>query len=213
MSIKIGFIGADTLDIMHYLSRVLVNLGKTVLLLDLSEDGALNGSVPIPVGMDARVEAIDYRGVEFMRGRTKSTGAHDYTLIDLGYRTAHEEARLCSALFYVTDLQTHNVERINVPPASERSYLILRDTMRCKISPEFIVRYLDRLQPVPERTFLLPLDKVDRKSAILCAWDSIFRFNDVSGHMRDMLYIILTDTLGLPENEVRKAYRKAERGR
>lgn len=213
MLIKIGFIGSEKAEIMQYLSRILYHLGKRVLLIDVSEDKQLTASIPCMEGLDSEKEIIDYRSVGFCNFFPKETNGYDYILTDFGFRTGHEEATCCKLVFYVSDLQKHHLDRINVPAVAKDSYLILKDVVKCKISPKFLLQYLNRLNPEPRTTIVLPFRKEDKKSEFLCTWDSLFKFQNTSGWVKDMLFFIVINILGQSENEVKKAFRKAERGK
>ena len=61
----VAYVGLDNFDIILYISRVLMKLGKKVLLVDHSETMAIKYCIPQPKGLNCQRDIITYQGIDF----------------------------------------------------------------------------------------------------------------------------------------------------
>lgn len=214
----IGFAGIDKYDLILYLSRILFHMGKKVLLADCSESQALYHCIPVPDSLRESSSPVDYRGVDFIRGQYFEPDIledYDAVLIDMGSKVRDNMAAMCTVLYYVTDLQLHNINRIKNRKYIKNtdSFLVIKDVIQCKIKPEYVLEQLDSGFD-RSRVYILYQDAVDLKCRIQSQYNYIFGFSKLSEPARYLLRDIVKQvSRNLGEKEISHAFRKAERGK
>lgn len=214
----IGFIGSDKYDLILYLSRILLHLGKKVLLVDYAESEALYQCIPIPEILREDNRFIDYRGIDFIQGqyyKSNMRQQYDAVLIDLGFNDENEIMLQCTKVLYVTDLQLHNVRRIknleNIKNINK--YVVIKDVFQCKIKPEFILEELGQGIDM-DHVYILYQDSLDLKYKIHSQYNHRFSFGKLSRPTKYFLKDIVKQMdHNLNEKRLNNAYRKAERGK
>lgn len=214
----IGFIGIDKHEIILYLSRILYHLGKKVLLVDYSENQALYYSIPIPMTLQNQKECIHYRGTDFIQGENftmERIPYYDVILLDLGFQGKKSKIILCSKVFYVTDLQFHNVRKIREVNAIHKSdkYFIIKDVIPCKITPDYILEQIGEIVE-SSHLYILYQDEIDLKCKVQCQYDLKYDLRKLSGPMKNFLKETTAQLIGkIDQKEYKIAFRKAERGK
>lgn len=217
----IGFIGADKYDLILYLARILYHLQKRVLVIDLSESGALHACLRYPEGLKDTV--IEHRGVYYLFGRKFNSdflnpsyikdlydSAYDYVLIDFGFQKYQDPG--CDRIIYVVDQQLQNIKRLYDISCMKKS-LIVRDMTDYKIKPELIVCEAGLSDLAARNIYLTFHDEWDMGCKLNCQYNHRIRFNKLSVQLRKALKEIITDMVpGYSLNEVNKAYKKAAGG-
>lgn len=212
----IGFIGTDKYDIIHYLSRILKNLGYKVLLVDHSESKALKNSITLPAGINCSENIIEYRSVDFVHGMKldeKMLECYDYILMDFGFELFHVELNQCTDIVYVTDLQRHNLGRIiGFKGKIIYKYLVIREVVRSKIGNDYAMTVVQELKIMKDNYFIVNQDNIDTQVMIECQYSNIFKFGKISQSLKDMLINLMYLMTENNEKEIKKAYRRSERG-
>lgn len=214
----IGFVGCDKYEILLYLSRILYHLNKKVLLVDFSETEALTQSIPIPDSLREDSSYMDYRGIDFIKGRNYYPcieQKYDYILIDFGFNQDVLPMIPCQNLIYVTDLQLHNVKRIKINKESKEfsKFVIIKDVFPCKIKPDYILEELDS-DFKEENIYILEQDAIDIRHKINSQYSQTFYFHKLSKSMKSFLKDIIRQIdIRLKREEIQVAYKKAERGK
>ncbi len=214
----VGFFGSDKYEILLYLSRILCHLKKKVLLVDFSETKALTQSIPIPNILNESSTYLDYRGVDFIKGENycASIGKdYDYVLIDFGFNREILSKIQCDNIIYVTDLQLHNVKRINIlsKKGNPKQHVIIKDVLPCSITPEYVLLEINLGLDI-EDIYIIEQDAIDIKFKIQSQYSQTFFFDKLSKSMKTFLQDILFKfDENLSKNQIINAYRKAERGK
>lgn len=214
----IGFAGIDKYEFILYLSRIIFHLGKKVLLVDYSESEALYQCIPVPESLREVGCSIHYRGIDFVLGKYyhEDLGLnYDVVIMDLGFQEMADVVSECTSLFYVTDLQLHNIRNLRIHISAEGIpvNLIIKDVYSCKIKPEDIIEEWKQEIKL-HKGYILYLDPWDLKCKIQCQYDSVFQFQKLSTPVKELLNDIIKQMdLRLTEKEMSRAYHKAERGR
>lgn len=214
----IGFVGSDKYEILLYLSRILYHLNKQVLLVDYSETQALTLSIPIPETLRESNTYLDYRGIDFIKGRDYFLNMgkdYDYVLIDFGYNHGVLSNIKCHNIIYVTDLQLHHAKRLKCSSVkgNPQNYIIIKDVFPCKISPDLILKEIS-LKAIIEDIYVIKQDALDIKFKIQSQYNQTFYFDKLSKSMKTFLKdIICRFDENLDKTQIQNAYKKAERGR
>ena len=92
MGKKVGFVGCYSHDIILMLAKGMRSLGKRVLITDRNVRQTLSASVPVPEGLSARKETVEYDGVFFseQRNEEQEADAYDVELTDYGFLVSGE---------------------------------------------------------------------------------------------------------------------------
>lgn len=215
----IGFLGCDKYEIILYLSRILYHLGKKVLLVDFADTEALYQSISMPDTLREENDYIHYNGIDFIQGKYYEKGkmeAYDYILIDFGFDADNLLLSQCEKVIFATDLQLHNLKRmkhISYNGDGDR-FLIIKDVFPCKIKPEYIKEQLSSLMLEEQHVYILYQDPIDMKYQIQSQYDHRFSFPKLSNPTKFFLQdLIIKISENLSQKQLRKAYRKAERGK
>lgn len=221
----IGFVGIEQFDIILYLSRVLKNLNKKVMLLDLADNKKLSICIPYPDQLLAKNKnnslIIDYSGIDIIinnEGRNKISNfvnQYDFILIDFGFDLKNKEILLCDELFLVTDLDKTNSNRFNNTQFDhiQNKYLIFREVVDCKITPFYVLEeHIPNLHIDREYCSILYQDYIDTKMKLNWQYDEDVRFKKLSRHYKNWIKDTVTYISGLTRKDIEKAYKAAERG-
>lgn len=215
---KVAFIGTDKYEILLYLSRILYHLNKKVLLVDFSETKALTESIPIPNLLHESTTYLDYRGIDFIKGRNYSLDMeknYDYILFDLGFRKEVLEVLSYDEILYVTDLQLHNAKRIGAIKGkrSNSRQIVIKDVLPCKVTPEYILEQIDESMNW-KNIYIIDQDDLDTKLKLHSQYNQRFYFHKLSKSMKTFLIdIILEFDENLNKSQIQNAYKRAERGK
>lgn len=212
----IGLVGSDKAEIIHYISRILCNLGKHVLLIDHCETYALTYTIPYPPSLTkerGRLGITDYRGVSFTRNEVNDSmkETYDYILIDFGYQFEHTDFLTCNEIWFVTDMQRHNVKRllsISIDKTMART-LIIKDMISRKFGLKYIWEELRLLGLNETNTHCISYEEENIKEMVNCQYNHVFKFMRISNEFKDTILDLLGD---IELKDLKRAYRKASRG-
>lgn len=211
----IGFLGIDSYDIIHYLSRILCKMEKKVLLVDCSNTHGLTNSVPGPDELD-KTTVIHYRNVDFTASYKKEQlEQYDVIFFDFTDNVTHHLIDLCEDLYLVTDQQRHNISKVKqiYDDTTTEQYVtvIIRNVVKCKIGMKYLLNLIG-FDASDEHYYVLDADVIDQELMLLCQYDNVFSFKKISNGFKKMLISILVENMKLEEKEVKLALKKAEKG-
>ena len=63
----IGYAGCEAFDVILYTARTITKLNYRVLIVDLSETGAINKSIKHGMGLDSKKDIVNYRDISYTR--------------------------------------------------------------------------------------------------------------------------------------------------
>lgn len=228
MAIKAGFFGAPCYDLINYVARILTQMNKSILMIDLSTDQSLTCSVPLPDTYDG--SEFDYRDVTFCLDEPEYMGM-DYEVILYYFGVNLEEIRPVDYAFCITSAELHviadvadlmgNIEYDNnsAPGDSRRDIRFLRNAPNViALGPGVDLRFkfISQQLNVPKRDLIsVDMDENAMMCRLACQYDNSFRFQRLSADYKELLYRICST---LCEEELdtkvyRKAFKLAERGR
>ena len=225
----IGFVGIDKYEIVLYLSQIIKNLGRSVLISDSSVYGALDDSISY-VKEKSSNEIINYMGINYINtireekvsyncqevlNLEENKEKYDFILIDFGFDVSADIYNLCDSAFIVTDMQKHNIRRagsladkINIPYS-----IIIKDMIKCKISSDYLAKSIQRSHPA-QMVYTVYKDTLDEEYKLKCQYNTRIGFKKLSKDFRNMLIAIVKSCNGdIEEKTITKALRMAESGR
>lgn len=216
----VGFIGTESYEIILYLSRVFHSLGKKVLMVDYSYTGSLAICIPVPLGLNARDDVIDYRKTDFTMKELSEDMINEYDDIlinfEFNFSDCHKLIKNCNHLVFVTDQQKHNIGSLDLVPEFDidvsRTQLIIKNFVESKIDKNYIKEGLKNTI-FEDNVYLIEQDDLNTKSRILVQFDTKFTFKRISKsikeYLKDTVKILYKE---IPDNELKKAYKLAEGG-
>lgn len=227
--IMIGFMGVEKYEMILYLSRILKQLGKQVLVLDCSENGALDAGICyVREQEEIYGELLEYRGVDYINYTlkeetyTETYGTYktvkeqyDFTLVDFGFQEKHPLILECNRCFLVTDQQRHNVLRLK--EMARQLYIpfivIIRDVLACKVSLRYFIDMFSGIGRA-EEIMILYRNETDTKQQIQCQYSQGLNIHGLSKDTKEFLkktvQILIPE---LTKLEIARALKQAERGK
>lgn len=214
----VAYIGIESSDIILYLSRILAHLGKKVLIVDHSDASSIIDTVPRPEGIEIDQDIITYRQVDYTTANINDTMLeyYDDILISYGYQDMPQDINYCNRFVYVTDLYSHNYNRINEfqyeLSKQSKTALLIKEAIELDISPEMVK---EKIKPniSKDNITVLYRDERDYSNSILCHYQGVIRFKEISKQLKNYL---LKEIYHLyPQMEPRiltNAYRRARKG-
>jgi hypothetical protein len=208
-----GFIGIESYDIIHYLSRVARGLGKKSILIDCSDSMALSYTIRnplVPVG-----NLVDYRGVDFI-SQPESIDfieQYDYAFIDFGFDNEHPFIDECDGIFVVTDYQLHTNARIKGLEVADDQFLglLLRNDVGSKVQAQTVIKQLGGLRFDEENVFSLMQADSNTATALAVQYDNVFKFDKITSDLKDFIISFFSEDF--KEVDVKKALKLASKAK
>ncbi len=221
--IKLGFVGSYKGDIFHYFSRILLVLGKKVVVVDASKEQDLQFTLPNCEGSTV----VTSLGIDYLLHQDKmelldqlSYSEYDIALIDYGFNNevAYDYSS-CHILFLVTDFQKHHVMKLKELVATSFSQelnvvKLYRDVVSSKIRSAYVNRVLgveDKTKVLAE--YIFELNEADYQCKLLSQYEELFRFSKLSKAYKGLFIDILDELFNLKKSQVARAIKRAEGGR
>lgn len=228
MAIKAGFYGAPCYDLINYAARILAQLDKSVLMLDLSADQSLTCSIPLPEGYDG--SEFDYRDVTFCVKEPPYMGM-DYDIVLYYFGDNLGSNHPVDYTFCITTAELQVIASVadlmdqiqyDAAPATES---VNRDIRYMRNFPNVIAlgvgvdqrfSFIAQQLKVPKRELTsINMDENAMLCRLACQYDNAFRFQRLSSDFKELLHRICST---LCEEELdtklyRRAFKLAERGR
>ncbi|HHU72963.1 MAG TPA: hypothetical protein GXZ21_13180 [Clostridiales bacterium] len=211
----VAFVGIESFDNIQYMARILSILGKKVLVIDYSETEALTRSVPELDFIDIKKDIINYRNVDYTKlDMTEALlKVYDDIIVAFGFNIIDEEIMLCNKIIYVTDLYINNIEKLNriSDYKAEKKYLLIRNIMGIKISPESVALKIDK-NISPENTLILPFSENDQINGLINQYNQTIDLTNISRPFKELLYKQIHELYpNITKDKLRVAYKKARK--
>lgn len=209
-----GFIGIESYDLLLYLSQTMKHLKCSVLLVDNSIDHSLAYTVP---NFDefSKLGIINYAGVDVAVGVSSEQlgkADYDYILIYFGFNQRAVELELCDEVYVITDLQLHNIFRLDKFHVAQDAYvfLVIRDKYSSKASPDLVLDSVKAYSIRPEDVMYIEDGPEDLNAKLMCQYNSRLSFKRVSKSICDFIVAVLG--IDFDKKDVLGAYKMASRG-
>lgn len=211
----VAFVGIECFDNIQYMARILSNLGKKVLVIDYSETEALTWSVPQINFIDIKKDIINYRHVDYTNQKITDDmlKVYDDVIVAFGFNIIDEVIYSCNKINYVTDLYINNIEKLNRinDYNTEKKYLLIRNVLGIKISPESVALQIEKNIP-SENTTILPFSENDLSNGLINQYNQTICFTNISRPYKELLYkqiqILYPD---ITKDKLKVAYKKARK--
>lgn len=211
LSELIGFVGVEKYDLILYLSSLLSVMDNKILLIDNSETEALTCCIPVPSALNPKVSKVTFGNIDFLKENNPSNykEKYDYIMVDYGFKAAHKDIASCDKLFFVTDTQQHNIDKINrLKTIETESFLILKDL--CWRDKAESIRQSISL-PVKDY-YSLEYDETDRANMIELQYSEKVSLRKISPEYKEIIQKIMTDILKKDHKQYGVAFKILKKG-
>jgi len=190
----VAYVGLDNFDIILYISRVLMKLGKKVLLVDHSETMAIKYCIPQPKGLNCQRDIITYQGVDFTSKILSKQMQEEYDdiLILYGYQEPTSDLELCNRICFVTDLYISNQERLmnlihgySSTGVKDKS-LLIKHKADIKVRLDYLFECFHK-EVNPEHITVLYYNEIDEINALVCQYHGVYKFKDISKYIKNFI--------------------------
>lgn len=218
--IKLGFIGIYKADFLHYLSSVFKTMGKTVLVMDASNEQHLRSTLPEPVDNE-----VTYRGVDFFLNQHTLEGlvkmdykAYDICLIDYGLnQELSQDFATCDIIFVVSDYEKHHILALKgmIATAFDPSINVVhifRDVFQTKINLKYIHYLLDTeayAKVIAE--YVLDFNEADYRCRLSCQYHEVLKFTHLTKAYKQLFADILEELYQIKRQQAMKLIKVAGR--
>lgn len=200
----ISFLGVEPYDFILYLARVLSNLGKKVLVIDISDRAALteglydtsDAQVAITEPCILNLKGIDfipkleewiYCGEFYNQFLYHTNCDYDYILVDYGFNIAHTAISKSTLVILISDMQKHNINCMS--PIMEQfdlpKVLIIKDIVPSKIKAKNLLS--DNIKGIQNMIYYLDLDVNDLANKIQMQHTRSINVRKCSKEMKNLL--------------------------
>lgn len=210
MPTKIAIWGYEQFDLILYLSRILTNLNKKVLIVDrATNDKTLKASIAVPI--NTSLEVVDYRGVDYT-ATYENNRMQKYDIILIYFDSYKDEMNDCEHVILITDLLEIRIKQFNESNLKANPILIVRDGINSRIKEDYIASRLES-RIGAKCVYSIYQDNYDYKLKLDCYYNNIIKFRKLSKDFKEVL-INLSEVIAKEQRSVIKsAYHRAERGK
>lgn len=218
--ICIGFAGIEAFDVILYISRTLTKLKKKVLIIDISEAGAIKRAINHGMNLDSREESVNYRRISYIR-RVLDKGELERSQVDVIIVVFGQNY----INFFPIRIQSINVVANIFPNILDDTNKLIKKLERQDENIRILIRDtidIDDLEKV-RSSLCLPevvtdinyiyVDQRDYESAVRCQRSQLVRFTRISPSMkryiREQIYYLLPE---IKKKQINKAIIAARRG-
>lgn len=189
----IAFVGVESYDLMIYLAKTIDALNASVLLVDNSIDQSLTACIP-GLEMNNPGEPVDYNGITAVKSLEEIPEDFDYVLIYYG-KDESADLSFVNEVCLVTDYQKHNVQFLMDVQLDDEIYpfLIVRDRVASKITPESIYYELEELEIDREALIIIEDSADDLNTKVMCQYNSLKGIGKVSDSIKNFIIAILSE--------------------
>ena len=215
----IGFAGCEAFDVILYMGRTLTKLKYRVLIIDLSDTGALSKAINHGMHLDSSKEIVNYRNINYIRRMPKEEELVIFKegVILISYGLTNTENTLsCNVMNIVVNTFPHTIDKINTlvlksELQADQLHLLVRDI----ISPNDIDRVNEAIEfQYDNKLNYLYLDLSDYSCAVNMQEKQLFKFLRLSSGMKRYIISQIHDIFpNIKLNKINKALTSAGKGR
>lgn len=204
---KVSFIGKLGADIIIYVSQILYQQGKHVLVIDHSE----NEELMEIVGEENLPDIVCYQGVDFTNKEINKLKAQYDTIISYQSAWIKKEADI---IYLISSCNRKELEQLLIwkNEINHEGTIIVRDLCTGKINEKFLTTTYLKKNQGNWNIIMLPFDCVDYEYRIRMTYEPIQGFPHLSFELMDLLYLISYELTGIDGKHQKRAYQRASKG-
>lgn len=112
----VGYAGMEAFDIILYIGQILARLHIPVLIIDLSDTGAMAKAIYHGMNIDSTNTIVNYRSLNYTRAMPNDKELKDFAggvvFVDFGFRSMDIKTIKLDYMNVVTDSLPSNIERV-----------------------------------------------------------------------------------------------------
>jgi hypothetical protein len=218
--ICIGYAGVEAFDIILYIGKALTMLNYPVLIIDLSDTGALTKTIYHGMNLDSTNDIIHYRNLNYIRKVPEKKDLNDFSngvvFVVYGFNHIKNHPIHLDFLNIVLDTFPNNIDKVN-----KFLRTISTDNMQISILVRDVITLDDfertkasiKSGQSPASTRYLYYDIYDHENALQCQTSQLIRFRRISSGMKKLIMSEISDMLpSIKPSIVRKAISLARKG-
>lgn len=212
-----SFIGTPCYDILIYLSMLLKNMGKKVLVVDNSKDQEVMNCIQKPLDLEGLIHynQVDYIGEEI--SNNEITYEYDIILRLLAYSEIPDLDEELQKLIVVTDTKRKSLEGAMQVLINNNfsKQLIIRDVCDGRFGKHYFSKVCMNEQAeyaISKRNiYEVDFDELDYYYRIMLEHKVFRRFYSLSRSYKDLLFDLASEISQMPIKSVKKAYKAGKR--
>lgn len=218
--ICIGYIGVEAFDIILYFGKTLSMLDYPVLVIDLSDSGALTKTLYHGMDLDSETNIIHYRNINYIRRIPDETELGDFSngiiFVVYGFNNTWMYSLKLDYLNIITNPFPYNIDKINRMISSihidnTKVRILVRDIINIDDFERVTSGITKRFNPVSAR--YIYYDMNDYENAMKCQISQVIRFKKISSSMRRYIKSEIVDLLpNIKAYNIRRAICLARKG-
>lgn len=209
----IGYIGVEAFDIILYIGQTLSKLKYPVLIVDLSDSGALKKSIYHGMDIDSTNDIVHYRNLNYISRIPHKDELEEFNdgmvIVVFGFNYINIPDISLDFLYIVVNSLPSNIDRVNtllnvIPTDNLKINLLARDI----ISIDDLERIKNSINfpDKPSRIDYLYLDIADYENAIRCQIFQVVRFKRISSRMKKIIVSGIQDIIpNIKQSKIRRA--------
>lgn len=218
--ICVGYVGVEVFDIVLYIGQTLSKLRYPVLIVDLSDSGALKNTLYHGMDLDSGKEIIHYRNLNYIRRIPNKNELNEFidgvVIVVFGLHYTDIQPIPFDYMSIAVNSFPHIIDKVNT---------LLKDKLPNSIKLRLLVRdliSLDDLERIkssikipnnPTRINYLYFDITDYENAIQCQKSQNVKFRRISSEMKKIIVSEIKDIIpNIKESKIRRAAFLAGRG-
>ncbi|CUH93240.1 hypothetical protein [Herbinix luporum] len=217
--ICIGYLGVEAFDIILYIGQTISKLKYPVLIVDLSDTGALTKAIYHGMDLYSTEEIVHYRNLNYIRRLPQENELKDFNegvvFVVFGFNYINTHPIKLDIINIVADPFPNHINKINVLikdiPLDKQLRLIIRDIITLDDLERTKNSLIFSNKPVPVK--YLYLDIADYENAIQCQRIQIVRFKRISSRMKKLIVNEIAHTIpNIKPSKIRRAVSTARKG-
>lgn len=218
--ICVGYVGIEAFDIILYIGQTLSRLKSPVLIIDLSDSGALTKVIHHGMDLDSMNGIVHFRSLNYTRKVPQENALSEFSdgviLVVFGFNYVDTNPINMDYLKIIMDSFPCNIDKINTLISRiSLENIKVKSLVRDIVNLDDFERTRDCIKASnkPIQANYLYLDIRDYESAIRCQTSQNIRFRRTSSGMKRIIVSEIRDIIpSIKEAKIRKAVLLAGKG-
>lgn len=215
MPLKLCILGTEYIDIVLYLARIMIALGKQVVIIDNSMEKNLAYCIP---SVEGALDKIEYRGISIMRNQDWNVCVDSCDIAIYIYADTIQPKALQQAnqVIVITDQHLYHLAKLRplLYGLNGKVHLLIKNYVAGKVDKDSMLNTLGLTMDQIDSFTLLPLDQINTATSFMAEYNYRFRFDQLSKEYRHILLELIEQLYQekIEEKALVKAMKRAERG-
>lgn len=209
----VGYLGIEAFDIILYIGQTLNKLKYPVLIIDLSNSGAIKKSIYHGMDIDSANDMVHYRNINYISRIPHKKELDEFiegmVLVVFGFNYTDIESIPLDCLNIVVDSFPNNLDKVNhllqdIPTDSLRIRILIRDII--SIDDLDRIKNSINLPNKPVNIDYLYFNITDYENALQCQLTQVVRFRRISNRMKKIIISEVKDIIpNIKQSKIRRA--------